>query len=64
MRFVSHSLAILIVLHLFLTGLWDIYILYGPPGGTTVSEEIRQSWLRYPMAILIAGFLFVHFWKR
>ena len=62
---VSLMLAYFLVVGLFLIGLWDLYVLWWTPGvHKTVTWEVRHSWLRYLMAINVAGFLLLHFWPR
>jgi len=64
MKTISEVMAFLFVFHLMVAGLWDVYVLYFTNSQQTISVEVRNSWLRYPMAFMIAAFLVVHFWRR
>lgn len=64
MKGVSWYAAFIFICHLSLAGIWDIYVIYFNKDLLTISQEIRSTWLRYPMGVIIAAFLFIHFWKR
>lgn len=61
----SYWVAVAFVVGLTLIGMYDLYVLWWNPGvHTTVTWEVRHSWMRYLMAFNIGGFLLLHFWPR
>ncbi len=64
MERLSWWLAALLVGHLYLIGIFDLVVFYGPWNWPTISAEIRDTWLRYPMGFLVVAFVFLHFWVR
>ena len=60
---IHYIFAILFVAHLAFAGLWDLACIFWFRSDT-LSETIRETWLRYPMVVLATGFGMMHFWVR
>jgi hypothetical protein len=53
--------AVVFVSGCVLAALFDLFCLFSKTPIPTVTDTIRGSWLRYPMAVVICGFLLFHF---
>ena len=63
-REIGHFVAVFFLLGCALAGTWDFMTYLFGNQADTVSEIIRNSWMRWPMAVLVISFFIAHFWLK
>lgn len=63
-REIGWLVAMFFLLGCLLAGTWDFMTFCFGNKADTVSEIIRDGWMRWPMGVLVILFFVAHFWLR